>query len=431
MQPQIDRTQAPLAGPLNNISLPDVSHVQLFNGVDLHMIQHGNVDVVTLQAIFKAGKGHQAQAGLANFTARNMQEGTHSYTGLELARKLDEYGGWLGHNTGEEYVAFQLTTLSENVPRCLELIKEVMFMPVFPEDKFENMRQRTLQKLSIESQKTRYQAKRLFGQLMFGQEHPYGMHVGPEQIEQLSLQAIRQYHQTYFYPGNYILTAVGKFKEGDLVDMANRILGADSTREPVKSPSRAERISATFEPGRTYYDMEGMQATIRLGHPAFNRSHPDFYGMQIVNTILGGYFGSRLMQNIREEKGYTYGIYSGWVAMANGGYFVVQSDIGNEYIEPTIEEVRKEMNALAQEPISGAELNLVKNYLLGRSISERETPFQLSDILRFSLVSGISFEELDRKFEVIRQIQPEDIQRLAAQYFRPDALLEVVCGKQV
>ncbi len=430
MQPQIDRTQAPVAGPLNNISLPDVSHAQLSNGVDLHMIQHGNVDVVTLQAIFNAGKGHQTQAGLTNFTARNMQEGTHSYTGLELAHKLDEYGCWLGHNTGEEYVSFQLTTLSANVPQCLELIKEVMFMPVFPEDKFDSMRQRTLQKLSIESQKTRYQAKRLFGQLMYGQDHPYGMHVGPEQIEQLSLQAIRQYHQNFFFPGNYILTAVGKFNEEDLVDIADQILGVDSTREPVQSPSYAERMSTIFQPGRTYYDMDGMQATIRLGHLAFDRSHPDFYAMHIVNTILGGYFGSRLMQNIREEKGYTYGIYSAWVSLAHGGYFVVESDIGNEYIEPTIEEVRKEMNTLAQQPISGEELNLVKNYLLGRSISERETPFQLSDILRFSLVSGISFEELDRKFEVIRQIQPEDVQRLAAQYFRPDELLEVVCGKK-
>ncbi len=428
---QIDRKQAPVAGPLTNVSLPSIRSTQLSNGIPLHMIQHGNVEVVTIQVIVNSGKGYEHKVGLANFTARNMQEGTESYTGLELARKLDGYGAWLGHNTGVESIAIQLTLLNKNLAQCLPLLKEVLYTPTFPEDKFEIMRQRTLQGLSVESEKTRFQARKLFGHLLYGPHHPYGSHEGPEEIEQLTLDDITSYHKSYFYPGNFMLTAVGNFQEDTLIQLFERTFGTESLSTPLQQTSKAEDPPQHVESGRHFHQMERMQSTIRLGHPTFKRSHPDYYKMQVVNTILGGYFGSRLMQNIREDKGYTYGIHSGWVSMRHSGYFVVQSDVGNEYVESTIEEVRKEIIRLTLERIESEELDLVKNYLLGRSISERETPFQLSDILRFSLVSGISFDQIDEQFNVIKHIQPDDIIRLSAEHFSPDSLLEVVCGGTV
>jgi predicted Zn-dependent peptidase len=144
--------------------------------------------------------------------------------------------------------------------------------------------------------------------------------------------------------------------------------------------------------------------------------------------LLGGFFGSRLMKNIREEKGYTYGIYSAWAGMRHAGLFVVQADVGLEYVEPTIAEVKKEIQRLQQEAVSEAELSLVKNYLLGYSVSQRETPFQLSELLRFSLSEDLPFAEMDRRFEVIEAVTPGELQALAQQWLRPEALVEVVAG---
>jgi len=424
----INRSEAPHAAPLNNVSLSPYQLHTLKNGIPVYTMQHGEVEAVTLQAIFKAGKAYQKQIGLASYAARNMQEGTKSYSSLKLAQTLDSHGAWIGHYTGTEYEAFQMTTLAPHLPQTLPILEEILFKPILSEEEFEKMRQRSIQQLSVESQKTRYQAKRLFGHLMYGKSHPYGMHVDPEHIEALSIDAIREYHQTYFYPGNYVLAVVGNFDEDKLLLQLEELLGQAVTLPGVEPVTEQLLTPITFEPTRSIKQMEGMQATIRLGHMGFERNHPDYYGMQVVNTILGGYFGSRLMQNIREEKGYTYGIYSGWVGMKYSGYFVVQSDVGIAYVEPTIEEIKKEMTRLGQEEVSEKELTLVKNYLLGKSINQRETPFQLSDTLRFSIVNDISFEEIDRKFDVIKHIQAPEIAQLARQYLKPDQMLEVICG---
>ncbi|HEX2900423.1 MAG TPA: insulinase family protein, partial [Bacteroidia bacterium] len=182
--------------------------------------------------------------------------------------------------------------------------------------------------------------------------------------------------------------------------------------------------------GLQYFEKaDSMQATIRVGHRAFPRSHPDHYPMQVANTVLGGYFGSRLMKNIREEKGYTYGIASAWLTMKYDGIFVVQTDVGNEYINPTLAEIKKEMQLLIDKGVTAAELDLVRNYMLGRSATGRETPSQLLSLIQNALINDFAFDEIDRKHDIMMALRPKDIQRLAAQYFQPSQLLEVVCGK--
>ena len=135
------------------------------------------------------------------------------------------------------------------------------------------------------------------------------------------------------------------------------------------------------------------------------------------------------MKNIREDKGYTYGIGSAWLSMKYDGLFVIQTDVGNQYIESTLAELKKEMHKLIDEGVSAAELELVRNYTLGRSATARETPSQLNNLIQNALINGFTFDEMDRKFDIVMALTPADIQRLAAQYLRPDHLLEVVCGK--
>lgn len=424
----LNRNIPPIAPPFTHKPLPDYTCRELSNGIKVYIMPFGTVEVVEIQAVFRAGKSFQSQNGVANFAVRNMPEGTKSYTSLEISQKLDNFGAWLNHEVEDQSISFSLATLSLHLSDTLPLLAEVLLEPAFPESEFQLLKTRTLQRMQVNAEKTTYIARKNFDELLFGKHHPYGMHFGEEELEPLQLDQLKAYHADYLYPGNFSLIATGRFDEDKVLAMLEKHFG----KLPVRPANVEVPASATAAPvlktGRHFFEKAGMQSTIRLGYQGIPFSHPDYYGMQVVNNILGGYFGSRLMKNIREEKGYTYGIYSAWLGRRHDGFFVVQSDVGNEYVEPTIHEVKSEMHLLVDKGVEAEELELVKNYMLGKSISQRETPFQLGDLVRYSITQNISFEEIDRKYDIIRDITKEEIRSLAEKYLKPDQMLEIVAG---
>ena len=423
----LNRAIPPVSKTFKAHALPPFCKKLLPNGIPVYMLQYGTIEVLEVQLVFRAGGNYQPQPGLAGITAECMLEGTTSYSGAELAKMLDGYGAWIEHQVEEEALSISLVTLSANLTHTLPLLQEVATQATFTEDEFTKLIGRTLQKKVIQSKESRYQAQRHFGHLLFGHAHPYGSSLGVEEVQQISLGNVCDYFRSHIQPANMALIVSGKYDEENVWTEISKVFGRlDLTGTPIHI-EHWEHLPA--EKGRKAFEHEGMQSSLRLGHRTMARSHPDFYKMLFVNTLLGGYFGSRLMRNIREEKGFTYGIYSAWVAQKHDGYFVVQTDVGNEYVETTISEIKKEIQHLIEKGADEDEMLLVRNYLLGQSISLRETPFQVGDILRFSLMLDISFEELDRKFEVISSIQAEDVPHLAATYLKPDELLEIVVGK--
>ncbi|MEZ4776980.1 MAG: pitrilysin family protein [Bacteroidia bacterium] len=425
----LDRSTPPAAQPLKNVSLPDFHRHTLSNGIPVYIMPFGTLEIVEIQVVFKAGQSYQPKTGIASFTARNMPEGTKSYSSLSLAQTLDAYGAWLNHESDDEGVSFSLATLSRHLGNTLPLLHEVITAPLFLAEEFDKMKERTLQQMQVNAQKTSNIARRYFDELLFGKDHPYGMYFGEEALKEITLPELIQYHHNYLYPGNFSIIASGRFDEKNVLNQLEENFGGLILRPALSEISRAARKAPDAPVGRQFFEKKGMQATLRMGYRTVPFSHPDYYPMQVVNTILGGYFGSRLMKNIREEKGYTYGIYSGWVGNKYDGYFVVQSDVGNQYITPTIQEVKAEMRKLSEEGVTEDELQLVSNYLLGKSIGQRETPFQMGDLVRYSIINDIPFKELDRKFEVIQNITTNEIQELANKYLKPDHMLEVVVGE--
>ncbi|MEM6261953.1 MAG: pitrilysin family protein, partial [Bacteroidota bacterium] len=346
---KLNRTLAPKAESLRLGSLPSFQPYELSNGMKVYCLQHGTIEAVQVEAVYKAGASFQEMPGLASYTFRNMLEGTASYSSLELAEELDRFGAWLTPDTGYESSAFTLTSLEKHLESTLPLMREVITQPIFPEEKFEVMRNRGHQQLTVNEQKTGYMARRKYDGLIYGFDHPYGRSLDHEGLDELSLEGLKNYQKTYVYPGNCFLTAVGKFDEEKLVYALDKQLGDLPMDSPVIQESLAQASLAPAEPGRYHLPLAGMQSTVRVGHKGYARSHPDYYRMRLVNTLLGGFFGSRLMKNIREEKGYTYGIYSSWSTHRYHGTFFVQGDVGNEYVEATITEIKKEMNKVRDE----------------------------------------------------------------------------------
>ncbi|MFM2376282.1 MAG: hypothetical protein RLZZ165_1379 [Bacteroidota bacterium] len=429
-----DRSLPPSPAKLERILFPQVRIAHLSNGIPVYLLPFGTQEILELSALFPAGKSFETAASVASFTAKMIQEGTLHRNSLEFARAVDRFGAFIHVDSGYEAASVGLTSLAKHIPSTVPLWAEMIMEPAFPSEELEKLRERTMQHLDVEEQKTSYVARREFNKLLFGAHHPYGSSSEKPDIADIRQEQLQEFHARYFHPLNATVVATGRFDERQLLQSLESTIGQARQGDPGQRVSLAGAQQAWDAPApanglHSFAKPEAMQATVRVGHLAFARSHPDYYPMQVVNTIFGGYFGSRLMNNIREEKGYTYGISSAWLAMKYDGLFVIQADVSNAYTHDTLSEIRKEMSLLIERGVTPEELDLVRNYTLGKSASGRETPSQLQGLIQNALVNDFDFTEMDRRFDVVMALTPGDIQRLAGQYLRPDDLLEVVCGK--
>ncbi|MEL7532688.1 MAG: pitrilysin family protein [Bacteroidota bacterium] len=423
----LNRSQAPVASPLKALQLPSFEVHHLDNGIPLYLLPYGKAEVLQLQWIFKAGSNFLAQPGLASYSLRNLQEGTQQRSAIEIAQELDQYGAWIGHDVGNESVSLQLSTVSQQFPKVLDLFQEVVCKPLFPEAGFLQMKTQSHQNLITAAQKTSFQARRKFGHMLYGAEHPYGKHLGLEELADLKLENLINYHQQYLQPGNSVLALCGQFDTAQVLALLNKGIGALPLGN---APTVTDR--SAMEPKNqidTYHiERPGPQSTIRTGHLSLGREHEDYIGMRVLMTLLGGFYGSRLMKSIREDKGYTYGVYAALAGRSKMGQIVIQTDVGNEYVKETIKLIAEAIDGLQNAAPTPAELELVKNYMLGQSVNQRETAFQLGSILRYHIATGISFTEMDNRFEQVKAIEPLKIQELAQKWLKPEAMLTVVCG---
>jgi predicted Zn-dependent peptidase len=186
-------------------------------------------------------------------------------------------------------------------------------------------------------------------------------------------------------------------------------------------------------PGRVHHlpmAQPTVQTALRIGRRMFARQHPDFAGMYVLNTVLGGYFGSRLMHNIREQKGYTYNIYSSLDTFLFDGYFYIGTEVGNAFLEPTVREVRAELDRLRRSPVPKGELEMVRSYLRGTFLTMLDGPFQVADLVRSLAVEGLPADFFGAFVERVHQVDSRELQRLANQYLRAEDLIELTVGER-
>lgn len=432
----LDRTTAPTLQEMRRVAFPKIEELQLNNGIPVYLVPFGKEEIVEIRITARGGKSFETQAGSSGLTAQMLMEGTEALSALDFAKQLDEYGAFMHTESGYEYSSIGLTSLDKHISNTIPLLASALLKPKFPEEAFDLLKKRTLQHLEVEAQKTNYIARREYARALFGNEHPYGSPTSPEILKLVSLEHIRAFHKKAYAPANFNIFISGNFNQEEIISLLNEAFGnpdqVNSGDYIDRDSSRAKTSSGSPKSGLSFHEMpDSMQATIRVGHRSFSRENKDFYPMQVVTTILGGYFGSRLMSNIREEKGYTYGIFAGWIGLRFDGMFIIQTDVGVEYVNATLKEIRFELNRLIEEGTNEDELTLVKNYMLGKIASAWETPSQIVEVVSNSVANNIPFSSLDSRFSEIQAVTSEDIIRLCRKYYQPDQLLEVVCGATV
>ncbi|MDT3402600.1 M16 family metallopeptidase [Mucilaginibacter terrae] len=422
----LDRTIAPQSQAVNNINLIEPGHTALANGCQVYWFNSGDQDLVRIEWIF-GNLRYNAAKPLLNMAVNTMlTEGTSKLTGSQIADSIDYYGAFLQAEYGYDQSEVILYSLTRHLEHTLPVVLDILTDSQFPQHELDTFIRNQQQKLQVSLQKNDILARRAFNKAVYGNTI-YGLGASATDYQQLQRADMLAHFKQMYQPANCTLVISGKVDEatlkqitGAFTNWQNSTEPADTTQPPIAPVT--ERFFYTEKP-------DALQSAIRMGLPMVYRSHPDFPALQVLNTVLGGYFGSRLMANIREDKGYTYGIGSGISSLKHGAAFFIATEVGADVCRNAIEEIEKEVNLLKTELISEEELSLVRNYMLGSILGSLENVFSHADKFKNVYFAGLGLDYYDRYSEIIKTVTAEELKSLANKYWDFDQFYKVIVGK--
>lgn len=427
----LNRQIPPPICPLSDIHVTYPESQRLKNGIPLHVIRAGMEDVVRFDLLIGAGQWNQTQALQAMFTNRMLREGTSSLTSQQIAEKLDYYGAMMELSSSVNCGFITLYSLNKYFPQTIELVADMLMNPTFPEKEMEVVVEVNKQRFLINSTRVEMMGRKRLNRALFGEAHPLGRYAEVEDYDRLSPEVLKSFYHQHYHSGNCSIYLSGKITP-EIIQSVERALG-DVPWGKVSQASSFQSITPQPEAGKRFFveKEDALQSSIKLGGFVMDRLHPDFLKVRVMVTLLGGYFGSRLMSNIREDKGYTYGIGAGIVTYPGVSVLAISTEAANEYAEAVITEVYKEMDRLCNDRVPQTELDMVKNYMLGDWCRSYEGPFSLSDAWIYVETGGLDKEFFVRSIDAIQSITCEEVQALAQKYLCKENLIEVIAGKKV
>lgn len=421
----LNRKAAPPVYEIQNLRLPRPQVLHLDNGLPVFVLDAPGQDIVKIEAVYQAGRPQEIKRLAARATMRLLREGTRNRTGAEIAEHFDFYGGSLSTPASLDTSSIILFSLKKYAAELLPVFAEVLQEPTFPEDELETFRRTNLQELQVELGKVEVVAYRCFTELIFGESHPYGYNSVAADYPALQRADLLQHFEAWHTPVNCRLFASGRIDD-TILGLLNQHLGQN--KKTGLAPDYQSIVPEKRPQKKKVPHPDSLQTAIRVGRRLFNRQHPDYNGMFVLNTVLGGYFGSRLMTNIREKKGYTYNIYSTLDAMLYDGCFYIATEVNREKSAATLRQIMAEIQKLRETPVDELELGMVRNYLLGLLLNGLDGPLNASEMVRILSVEGLPWEGFEEMVQVIRSITPAQLQRLAQRYWQPEDLWTVTVG---
>ncbi|MFI5150104.1 MAG: M16 family metallopeptidase [Bacteroidia bacterium] len=426
---ELNRKAAPAYGMPDKVVIAEASETRLDNGIPVYKIDAGSQELSRIEILFpSAGAANQPLPLLASSVIDMLEEGTKNYSSSSFAEELDYYGAFLQTEATLDFSSVCLFTLNKHLSHTLALLEEVTKNATFPEHEFLTFMRNRKQKFLTDEAKVGNVSRKKFVQILFGDSHPYGHYQTEADFE-----AINQQHLVQFHAGTYSANACHIVASGRMDPALDKLLATHfggSWKNKEVQPKKADAVMKQAE-GRFHFveKKDAVQCAIRMGRRLFNKTHPDFLGMNVLNTVFGGYFGSRLMSNIREDKGYTYGIGSGIVSLKQAGYFFISTEVGVDVCKAALTEIYKEMARLRADLIPAEELDLVRNYMLGTFIRSADGPFALADKFKGIYDYSLDYAYYQNYVKTIRTITSEDLRILANKYLQEEDMVELVVRK--
>ena len=423
----IDRLAAP---PIKdavefNLQLKTCERFSLDNGVPVYTIDAGAQEVLQVELVFYAGNWFEKQRAVAAATNYLLKNGTTKKTAFQINEEFEYYGAYCNRSCYNETAVISLSTLNKNLPELLTVVKEMITDAVFSNEELDIYKQNTKQRLSVNLKKSDFVAARLSDAYLYGENHPYGCYTNPADIDALNTDILKDFFKQYYLNGQCVIFVSGKLPN-DIQEQLNKNFGALSFKAFDQQLEAIGQIPAAEKKYRIQNDPDGVQGAIRIARPFPNRHHPDFMKVMVLNTLFGGFFGSRLMSNIREDKGYTYGIHSYVQNHLQPSAWVISTEAGKDVCEATIKEVYKEMKSLREDLVDEEELMLVRNYLIGTILGDLDGPFQIMGRWKNLVLNNLADDYFYRSIETIKTISAEELRELAKKYLVPEDFYELV-----
>ncbi len=421
---KLDRTTAPAFHEIDSINFVLPTIKKLDNAIPYIEYNAGTEELVKIDFVFKAGTKYQNKSLVASMTNAMLKEGTNSFTSLEIANKIDFYGAFLETDINSDYATVTLYTLNKHLTKVLPVLKEILTEVSFPQAEFDKKIKIKKQKYLINLEKVETIASIGYSKQVF-KGTQYENTVDVSSFDEITRQDCIDFFETYYNFGEMDIFVAGKV-DSSVYELINSTFGSLKTPETTNSFNFGKNdYSPTFQ----FIEKKGaIQSCIRIGKPIINIEHPDYTKLKVMNTIFGGYFGSRLMANIREEKGYTYGIGSVVMAKENMGNMIIYTEVGTDVTQATIDEIRKEIKSMQTIKVTEEELTKVKNYMLGSLLQNTDGPFDLLERYKTLYFYNLPNNYYDTYMADIKSITPEEIINLANTYLND--LSFIVAGSE-
>ncbi|MCU0339010.1 MAG: insulinase family protein [Spirosomaceae bacterium] len=422
---QLDRTIAPDFHAIQGVHFPSLQQSFLDNKQPLYVVNIGQQPVVRVEVLFEAGTWHEQCEGASFFAVKMLSEGTKKRTSIQISEALDQVGAFLELSHTPDRANVVVYGLPKHLPVILAVLTDLLTEASFPEKEFENLRNITLQNLRINLEKNAFVASSTLKGRIFGEKHPYGLSQNEEAIRALKRDDLEDFYEKRIKNRPFRVFLSGQVTDTE-VALVNRFLGQHSVVPPPDI-----HLAPVIQPQPEALWIEkadALQSSIRVGRRLVTRQHPDFYQLVVANELLGGYFGSRLMRNIREEKGFTYGISSSLIPMRRDGYWTIGTDVKKEFLQATLTEIEKEIERLQQDLVPDEELDLVKNYMAGAFAGSLNTPFEIADRVRLIVLEGLDVDFYSNYIQRLRVVSAAEVRYIAQKYWQWGELQQVVVG---
>ncbi len=418
----LDRSIAPAFNRSTSFELLTPEKIVLKDGAEAYFIHGGDQDVSKIEFLFLAGRWYEKSFGAAYFTANLLTKGTNSKSSFEIAELFDRYGAHVEISPGLDFITVSIYSLNKNLEQVLKLLLELFQHATFPDKELDQLKSIYLQNFKVNQAKTSFEASKRIRKNIFGNTHPYGKELEPSDIERISRQDLVDHFNAHF-------TSATLFAAGKLTEANQRLIASMFSGFAKNTLQRIDFEPDVQEPKREIIQKENsFQSSLRIAKKSIGRPHTDYPKLLFVTHLLGGYFGSRLMKNIREEKGLTYGIHASLHTLKNDSFLTIGADVNKENIELTFSEVKKEMQRLCSEPINREELDMARNHFIGGLQLEMTTAFAHIDKLKSIYLFNLAPLHYQHIINQVDGVESADIQAIAQKYLTPDSFFEVAVG---
>ncbi len=407
----------------STIELPTFIQHQLSGGEHLHLLSTDTTSLVQLELKFMAGSWHQEIPFQALITSKMLSEGTSGHSAKSIAETIDYYGGYYALSVDKDVSTIQFVFPKIYLDKILPIISEMLFKSIIPEKELQIIKENVAHQIKMDDQRGDIIANKKLFSLIFGENHPYGRMGNPSQVNDVTREMVLDFYKTHYLQQCSEIFIVGNISNKEL-ELIDKYL---SPKRPINTLDKKEfPIKIESPSNEIIHRAQSTQASIRIGKLLFNQHHPDYIQLHFASTVLGGYFGSRLMSNLREDKGFTYGVGSYIISYLNSGFFGISTEVGLEHSDAAISEIEHELSILHTTLIDENELLRVKNYLIGNYLKTFDGAFNLMGQYSAIVSKGLPISYPQEYLDAVSKITAIDVKNMINKHLQKETLTMVV-----